>query len=451
MTLAPPLGAHQLLIFLLAVATLLLLARCLGWLAQRVGMPALVGELLTGVFLGPSLLGWVAPDLSGWLLPAEATQMHLLDAIGQFGVLLLVGVTGAHLDIGLLRRRAGTVVRVSLGGLLIPLSFGIALGALLPSLMETGDGGRLLFAVFLGVAMCVSAIPVIAKTLSDMRLLHRNVGQLILLAGTLDDVVGWFLLSVVSAAAVKGVSAGQVSLSLLYLVGFIVFAVLAGRPVVRRVMRIADRSEDGGPSVATAVVVILLGAVCTHALGMEPVFGAFVAGILIGLPGAANQIKLASLRTLVTAVLAPIFLATAGLRMDLTALVDPTVALAALAVLVIAILGKFAGAYIGARLSRLSRWEGLAIGAGMNARGVVEVIIALTGLRLGVLNTVTYTIVVLVAIVTSLMAPPILRYAVSRLEQGDDERLREIEQEAWRGIPGTQPSRDTNPASGPTP
>jgi Kef-type K+ transport system membrane component KefB len=294
--------------------------------------------------------------------------------------------------------------------------------------------------------MCVSAIPVIAKTLVDMRLLHRNVGQLILLGGTLDDVVGWFLLSIVSAAAVNGVSGGQVSLSLLYLVGFVVLAVLVGRPVVRHVMRVADRSDENGPTVAGAVLAMLVGAVITHALGMEPVFGAFVAGILIGTPGAANPAKLAPLRTVVLSVLAPIFLASAGLRMDLTALAEPAVAGVALAVLAVAILGKFVGAYAGARLGRLGHWDGVAIGAGMNARGVVEVIVAMTGLRLGVLNSAAYTIIVLVAIVTSLMAPPILRWAMGRVEQGDDERLREIEYEAWEGRPGGQQVEEGDPA-----
>jgi Kef-type K+ transport system membrane component KefB len=443
---AAPLGADQLLVFLLAVTTLLLLARVLGWIAQRFGQPALVGELFAGILLGPSLLGALAPGITDWLLPTRPAQMHLLDAVGQIGVLLLVGVTGAHLDLSLLRRKAGTAARVSLGGLLIPLAFGVALGAFLPSMMATGDSDTATFALFLGVAMCVTAIPVIAKTLSDMRLLHRNVGQLILFAGSLDDVVGWFLLSVVSAMAVNGVSVGHVSLSLAYLVGFIAFAALIGRPLVRRVMRVADRSEDSGPSVASAVIIVLLGAAVTHALKMEPVFGAFVAGVLIGTRGAANREKLAPLRTVVLHVLAPIFLASAGLRMDLTTLVDPAVALAAVAVLAIAIIGKFVGAYIGARLSRLGHWEGLAIGAGMNARGVVEVIVALTGLRLGVLNTATYTIIVLVAAVTSLGAPPVLRLAVAKVEHSEDERLREIDHEVWKGAGRERQVRDADSA-----
>jgi Kef-type K+ transport system membrane component KefB len=433
----PPasLGGDPLLVFLTAVAVLLLVAHLLGRLAERLGMPAIVGELLTGVILGPSLLGHLTPGLIGWIFPSTPEQMHLLDAVGQIGILLLVGLTGTHLDVAMVRRRKATAAKISLGGFLLPLALGLPVGYLLSDwLSGTAVEDRLVFAGFIGVAMCVTAIPVIAKTLSDMRLLHRDVGQLTLAAGTIDDAAGWFLLSVVSMAATVGLSTGHVLKATAYLVGFVILAVVVGRPLVRRVMRLADRSESHGSSIVTAVVVILAGAMTTQALGMEPVFGAFVAGILVGLPAAANQAKLAALRTVVLSVLAPLFLATAGLRMDLTALADPQVALAALVVLAIAIGGKFAGAYAGARLSRMSRWEGLAIGAGMNSRGVVEVVVALTGLRLGVFNTASYTIIVLVAIVTSLMAPPLLRLATARIAQNESERLRKIDHDAWSGI-----------------
>jgi Kef-type K+ transport system membrane component KefB len=425
-----PLAPHPLLVFLTAMAVLLFLARLLGRASERLGLPAIVGELLTGLVLGPSLLGSLAPGVSAWLLPSQPEQMHLLDGIGQLGVLLLVGVTGTHLDMGMLRRQGMTAMTVSLTGLLVPLSLGVALGLILPPAVTRGGGW--VFALFLGVAMCVSAIPVIAKTLSDMRLLHRNVGQLTLAAGMLDDAVGWLLLSIVSAAATVGVSAGRVSAAVAYLVGFLAFAVIIGRYLVRRTMDWAARSGDPGPAVAAAVIIVLLGAVGTHSLGMEPVFGAFVAGILIATSRAAQPL-LAPLRTVVLAVLAPLFLATAGLRMDLTALAKPGIALAAVAVLSVAIVGKFAGAYLGARLRKLSRWEGLALGAGMNARGVIEVIVAMTGLRLGVLNTATYTIVVLVAIVTSLMAPPLLRLAMGRIANSEEERLRKIDHDTWKG------------------
>jgi Kef-type K+ transport system membrane component KefB len=426
-----PLGGHQLLVFILQILLLLGLAFGLGRLANRIGLPAIVGELLAGVLVGPSLLGWVAPGLSGWLLPRSAEQMHLLDAAGQLGVLLLVGVCGSHLDLRALRRRRLTAARISGAGLLIPLTLGVALGFLFPGSLVPSGVDRGVFALFVGVAMCVTAIPVLAKTLADMRMTHRDVGQLALAAGLIDDAVGWFLLSIVSALATIGLTAGDVSQSVAYLIGFVLFAFVVARPVIRKLLQLADRSEQPGATAAVTVLVVLGGAALTQAMHMEAVFGAFVAGILVGAPGAVNQMKLASLRTVTLWVLAPIFLATAGLRMDLTTLVDGTTALGAAVMLVVAITGKFLGAYIGARTSRLSRWEGLAIGAGMNSRGVVEVIIAMTGLRLGVLNTATYTAVVLVAIVTSVMAPPLLRYAMGRIDQNDHEMLRLAEQEAW--------------------
>lgn len=428
-----PIAPHPLLLFLLGLLVLLTLAKLLGRLGERFGLPSVVGELVTGLLLGPSLLGHLAPGISNWLLPAQpAEQIHLIDAVGQFAVLLLVGITGTHLDTRILRRQGRVAATVSLFGLLLPLGLGIGLGFVLPGSLLGRSSDRWVFALFIGVAMCVTAIPVIAKTLTDMRLLHRNIGQLTLAAGMVDDAVGWLLLSVVSAAATVGVTAGLVALSVGYLIGFVVLAGTVGRVLVRKLMDLAARREEAGPAVAMAAIILLGFAVATQSLGMEPVFGAFVGGILISQSRAA-QAKLAALRTVVLSVLAPLFLATAGLRMDLTALWHPATALAAIALLVLAVVGKFAGAYAGARVSKLSRWEGLALGAGMNSRGVIEVIVALTGLRLGVLSTSTYTMVVLVAIVTSVMAPPLLRVAMRRVARTDDERLRLLDHENWLG------------------
>lgn len=419
------------LIFLLQLGTLLLVAMILGRLARHVGLPAVVGELTTGVLLGPSVLGWAAPDAVGWLLPARAEQAHLLDAVSQLAVLLLVGITGAQLDLTLVRRRRTVVTRVGACGLLVPLALGFGAGWVMPAGLLGEGTNRLTFATFLGVALCVSAIPVIAKTLSDMRLLHRDIGQLTLAVAAIDDAVGWFLLSLVSTMAVTSLQPAGVALSAAYLVGFVLVAVVAGRPLVRLAMRTAARSGEPGPVSATAVVLIVLGAAAGHALRLEAVFGAFVVGVLISGVRPADRALLASLRTVSVSVLAPIFLAAAGLRIDLGALWDPGVALAGLGMLALATLGKFIGAYLGATLGGLDRWQGLALGAGLNARGVIEVVVATVGLRLGVLSTASYTIVVLIAVLTSVMAPPMLRWAMARQEQNADERLREEELASW--------------------
>lgn len=420
-----PIGAHPMLVFLLQITVLLGVAFVLGRLATRFRMPAVVGELAAGVLLGPSLLAVVLPGLSGWLFPAEGGQLHLLDAVGQLGVLLLVGLTGTHIDLRLARRRLGAVAWVSAGGLVFPLGLGFGVGMLIPAAM-IGEGiARPVFALFLGVAICVSAIPVIAKVLLEMNLMHRDIGQLTITSAGLDDIVGWSLLAVVSGMAAGGLTAG----SLVFTVGSLLvvglLAVLVGRPVVKRALRVASRSAEPDLTITVIVLLVVASSAGTHALHLEPILGAFVCGLLISSSGLLDRAKSAPLRTFVMAVLAPVFFATAGLRMDLTALRHPAVLGAAALVLLLAVVGKFTGAYVGARVGGLGHWEGLALGAGLNARGVIGVIVAMAGLRLGVLTTATYTIVVLVAVVTSLMAPPTLRYAVGRLAVTNEERERE--------------------------
>jgi Kef-type K+ transport system membrane component KefB len=427
-----PLPAHQALVFLLQLAVLLSLALALGAVARRLGMPAIVGELTAGVLLGPSVLGHLAPRISAYLLPRQPQQAHLLDALGLVAVLLLVGATGSHIDTDFLRRRRGAVLAIFLCGLLLPLGLGIVLGLALPGSLLPPSADRVVFALFMGVAMGVSAIPVLAKTLTDMDLLHRDVGQLAMAACVADDTVAWCLLSIVAAMATTGVHLTAVLVAVLSVAGFLVAAWLVGRPLVGAGMRLADRTNGSSGPVAVAVLVILLGATATQALGLEAVFGAFVAGVLVIRSGAGDPKRLAPLWTMAFSVLAPLYMATAGLRMDLTALREPAVALTAVAALVVAVGGKFAGAFLGGTLIRLPRWERIALGAGMNSRGVVEVVVATVGLSLGVLSTAAYTIVILIALATSVMTPPLLRIAMSRVEHSADEQVRRQMHEMWR-------------------
>ncbi|MEF9904736.1 cation:proton antiporter [Streptomyces sp. P9-A2] len=420
-----PLAAHDLLMFLLQIGVLLGTAVLLGRLAQRLGMPAVAGELCAGVLLGPSLLAPLAPGLAAWLLPQRPGPMHLLDAVGQLGVLLLVGVTGMGVDLGLVRRKGKAALLVSAGGLVVPLVCGAAAALAIPATLLVDGVDRTVFALFTGVALCVSALPVIARTLLDMGLLHRDIGQLTIGASLVDDLAGWLLLSVVSAMATTGVHGPDVLWSVASLAAFLACARFVGGPLVRRALRWSARSGGGDSVPAVCTVLILLGAAAGHALHMEAVIGAFLVGVLIGSCAEFDRERAAPLRVVAVTVLAPLFFATAGLRIDLTALVRPEVAGSALLVLFVAVAGKYAGVYAGARAGRLGHWEGLALGAGMNARGVIGVIIAMVGLRLGVLTAEMYTIVVLVAIVTSVMAAPLMRLAVRRMPVTAEERLRE--------------------------
>lgn len=422
----PGIPHDQMLLLLTQIGVLLALATVLGRLAARLALPPVVGELAAGIVIGPSVLGHLTPGLSHRLFPVDPGQAHLLAAVAQLGVLLLVGITGAHVDLALLRHRRAAVAAVSAGSVLLPLVVGVGLGFLLPAVLLGERGNRTTFALFIGVAVAVSALPVIAKTLLDMKLLHRNVGQVIIGAAAVSDIVGWLLLSVVSATATAGFGVGTVAESVGWLLVILLVTVWVARPVIGRLLRLVERSDDSdGVGAATVVVLLVLAAAGTHALKMEPILGAFLCGIVIGARGAAGRRFLHTVRPFVMAVLAPLFLATAGLQADLYALANPSVLVAALVTLVVAVGAKLAGGYAGARLSGSSHHESLAVGAGLNARGVVEIVLASVGLGIGLLNTASYTVIVLVALVTSVMAPPILRRTTNRIPLASTEIERE--------------------------
>lgn len=425
-SLIKPLGHHELLLVLVQLALLLLVARGLGEVLRRFNQPPVIGELLAGVFLGPSLFGWLFPQAQAYIFPPNQVQSDLLSVISWLGVLFLLVVTGLETDLNLIVRKGKTALLISLGGIIVPFTTGLGLGWLLPDSFLANPSARLVFSLFIATAMSISAIPVIAKVLIDMNLIRRDIGQVILAAGMTDDTIGWILLSVVAGLATSG------SFSLINLLGaiaaallFLGFALSLGRPVMDWMLRWVDDHIGGATASLTAVLVLALGAAAlTHSLGLEAALGAFVTGILAGRSPRFNRQAGLALELTTAGFLAPIFFASAGLKVNLLQVLNPTTLLTGLVVLAIACLGKFTGAYGGARLGGLSHWEGLALGAGMNARGAMEIIVATIGLSLGVLNPQMYSIIVMVAIVTSVMSPPLLRWTLSHVAIGEEEAQR---------------------------
>ncbi len=403
---------------LVQLAALLVCALALGRVAVRLGLPAVIGELLTGILLGPSVLGALLPPVALRLFPAEAGQRQLLDAVGLVGMVLFVGLTGMEIDVQGLRRRRSALAWVSVCGLVLPFALGVVAGLNTPTELLAHESDRTVFSLFLGVALSVSAIPVIAKILTDMRLLRHPIGQLTLGVAVIDDAVGWALLGAVSAFALHGLHAGRAVGSLVLLVLFVLLAVVSRRPV----QRLLSSTSGAHPRAAAvgSIAVVAGYAALAHALSLEAVFGAFVGGLVAG--SATHLTPLRPVRRLTLSVLAPVAFAIAGLRVELDLVTDPLVARTGVALLVLAVVGKFVGAYLGARISRLTRWEGIALGAGLNTRGMIQVIVAAVGMRVGILTEATYTLLVLVAITTTLMAPPTLRWAMRRIAPTELER-----------------------------
>lgn len=434
---------HQVLIFLVQIVLLLLTARLLGQLCRRFGQPAVVGELTAGVLLGPSVLGRVAPDLFDWIFPAQAVQSGMLFTVGWLGVILLLVVTGFETDLALIARLGRAAVLVTAGSLLLPFLFGLGGGYLAPDSLLGDNAERSVFALFLAAALTISSLPVIAKILSELQLLRRNFGQLTLAVAMANDVIGWVLLGLIAGLAGSGrFDFGQLAMTIGGLVIFLGLAVAVGQRVVDAILQQMRRRDVGiGGWVTMAVAIALgLGAI-TQALGVEAVLGAFIAGILLGRSRYARHEVEEQLETVTVAILAPIFFATAGLRVDLSLLGDPEVAFWAVVVLAIASISKFGGAMIGARLSGLATREGMALGTALNARGALEIVIATVGLSLGVLNEASYTIVVIMAIATSLIASPLLRLLVRGWVGSPEERERLHREEQMAGKVLLRPGR----------
>lgn len=428
----PGISHEALLIFLLQFLLLLLLARGLGIVANRVGMPSVVGELLAGLLLGPTVFGAIAPGLREGVFPAEAGQAHLLDIVSFLGVVLLLILTGLETDLGLIASKGRAAVRISLSGIVIPLALGVVLGLQLGRQwvgVSPGTGEptpQLTFALFMGVAMAISAIPVIAKVFIDLKAIKRDLGQLTLAAAMIDDTLAWILLGIVAGLARSGsFEVGAILTSIASVLGFLLVAYTIGRWLVVRSVRWVGRALPGEAPLITTIMVFALGfAAFAQYLNVEAVLGAFVLGIIAGQIRRVNHGIVHMLEVIALSVFAPVFFASAGLKVDLRSLTDPSTLAIGVLVLVIAIVGKFVGAYAGAKWARLGHWEALSLGAGMNARGAVEIIIATIGLNLGVLGQDMFTIIVMVAIVTSLMAPPILRMTLPRVPFTDAERER---------------------------
>lgn len=434
MNLNPP-GEHELLIFWVGLVVVVALARGLGLLARKVGQPAVIGELAAGIVLGPSVLGRLAPDAFEWLFPADDVQTAMLFTVAWLGVVMLLVVTGYETDLALIRRLGRAAGIVSTGSLVVPMVFGLGVGLVMPTLFLGEQGDRTVFALFLAAALSISSLPVIAKILSEMGFMRRDFGQLTLAAGMANDVVGWVLLGIVAGLAQAGsIEVGAILTTLAGLALFFGLAFTVGQRALDWGLKLLLVARAPAHAATGLVILFALGAgAITQWLGVEAVLGAFVAGVLLGRSRLRNHKTIEPIESLTTTFLAPVFFATAGLRVDLGLLGDPEVLLWAGIVLAAASLAKFAGSLAAAHLAGLPGREGAALGIGLNARGALEIVIATVGLSLGVLNQASYTVIVLMALATSMAAPPLLRRVLANWAGTDEEQERLLREETLAG------------------
>jgi len=433
---------HMVAIFLIEVMLMLLFGRLLGELMQRVGQPEVMGQLIAGIVIGPSVFGAITPELYKVVFPDVAAQTKMIDAISQIGILMLLVLTGIETDLKLVAKARSTAFFTSVAGIVFPFACGYAVGQFLPDAMIPDPTKRFVTSLFIATALSISSVKIVAMVIMEVGFLRRTVGQIILASAILDDTIGWIIIAVIGGLATAGkVDITGVAGAFGGTIAFLAVSFLLGRRAVAFVIRWINDNLAIEMPVITVILILMIGmSLITDWIGVHTVLGAFVVGILVGESPILTRHIEEQLRGLIIGFFAPVFFAVAGREIDLSVLKNLNQIGYALAFIGIASIGKIVGCYVGALLGRLDHRSGLAVALGMNARGSTEVIVATIGLSLGVLNRDIFTLIVVMAIATTLVTPPLLRWALMRIPPSGEEkkRLEREEAEATEFLPNVE-------------
>jgi Kef-type K+ transport system membrane component KefB/nucleotide-binding universal stress UspA family protein len=420
------LGGTDEVILIAEVALLLLVGRGLGEIMQRYGQPAVIGQLLAGLILGPSLFGWVWPHAHDLIFPSSHEQKNLIAGLSDMGVAMLLLLTGMETDLKLVRKVGLPAIAITIMGVSVPFICGFTLGELLPSSILPTAGSKLVASLFLGTALSISSIKIVAMVVREMNFMRRNLGQIIVASAIMEDTTGWIIIAItLGIAGAGGFSLLSLGKTVIGTGLFLVLSYTIGRRLVFWLIRWVNDTFVSEYAVVTAILLVMLVmSLITQAIGVNSVLGAFVAGVLVGESPILSQHIEDQLRGFITAFMMPIFFGLSGLSANLTILKDPHLLLLTLGLVAIASIGKFGGAFLGGRFSGLTFAESVALGCGMNARGSTEVIVASIGLTMGALTQNLYTMIVTMAVLTTMAMPPMLRWALRRLPMGKEEKAR---------------------------
>ena len=394
---------------LLALALVIASARALGALFRVFKQPPVIGEMIAGILLGPSLLGRVAPGFAAYLLPQSIAP--LLNVISQFGVILYMFLVGLDVDLTSLRDRARSTITISHASIVVPFLLGATLALLLYPFLSNSGVSFTAFSLFLGVSMSVTAFPVLARILTDRGIHKTKMGELTLACAAIDDVTAWCLLAfVVSVTAHSGNATRTILMALVY-IGLMLFLL---RPLVIRVTKWMDskgRMTQG--ILATVLLGILFSSLATESIGIHSIFGAFVLGAVIPQRSKLARELRAKLEDFVIVFLLPAFFAFTGLRTQIGLVTGVRDWIFCILIILVASAGKFGGSTLAARWNGLSWRESSALGILMNTRGLMELIVLNIGLELGVISPTLFAMLVLMALATTIATTPIL-HLISR-------------------------------------
>jgi Kef-type K+ transport system membrane component KefB len=400
--------AHSSLLWhvLLALAVVVVLARGVGWLFERyLRQPPVMGEIVAGLMLGPSLLGAISPSAASFILPTEVAP-HL-GIVAKIGVVLFMFLVGLELDTRLLKGSSHATMAISHASIVAPFLLGAALALYLYPAYSNDQVSFTTFSLFVGVSMSVTAFPVLARILSDRRIQGTPLGVTAIACAAVDDVTAWCLLALVSGVAMAQLDGVAITMGwvVLYLLGMFFIA----RPLLQK-LATYEESKTGPVSLnvlAWVLAAVLLSSVATEAMGIHALFGAFVVGAILPHEGRLAEQVRHRLEDVVVVLLLPVFFAFTGMRTQIGLVSRTEDWLVVGLIILVATLGKFGGTWVAARFSGLGNREASALGILMNTRGLMELIVLNVGLDMHVLSPTLFAMLVLMALATTFATTPI--------------------------------------------
>jgi Kef-type K+ transport system membrane component KefB/mannitol/fructose-specific phosphotransferase system IIA component (Ntr-type) len=405
------LAAPELTVMLLSLALLIGTARLLGELARRYHQPAILGELLAGVLLGPTVLGMIAPAWQAYLFPQAGNNAVVLDGISTLAIVLFLLVAGMEVDLSVIWKQGRAALKVGILATIVPFVVGLAGAWIMPrALGRQVDADPLIFALFVATAMSISALPVIAKTLMDLNLYRTDLGMVVVSAAILNDLVGWTVFALILGLIGSHGAGLSVMWTIVLTLLFAALMLTVGRWLVHRILPVLQAyTHWPGGVLGFAVTFALMGAAFTEFIGIHAIFGSFLVGVALGASPHLQERTRVMLDEFVSFIFAPIFFASIGLRVNFLEHFD---VMLVLLVLVLASAGKIAGAVVGARWGGMPTRECWAVAHAMNARGAMEIILGLLALEAGVIRQRLFVALVIMAIVTSAVSGPLIRRAL---------------------------------------
>lgn len=398
---------------LVQLSVMLLVGRLLAEAARKFKQPAVIGEIIAGILLGPTILGMINPEWFHALYPIPSDTATVLTGFVQVAVIMLLFIAGLEVDLHIVWQQGRQAVTTSLFGLIIPFALGFVFPYYFPEFFGIAEGQqRIIFALFMGTAMAITALPVIVRILMDLNIFKSRMGMLVVASAMVDDVVGWIVFSVILGMIGKQGESFTIINTILLTVGFVMFMLTIGRGLLNRVLPWVNKKMAWpGGVLSLSLALCFLGAAFTEYIGIHAIFGAFIVGVALGDSEHFSERAKEIVHQFINNIFAPLFFVSIGLRVNFITNFDP---LLTLVIVIIAFAGKIIGSGMGTKLGGFTWRESFAAGFGMNARGAMEIILGLVALENGLINEKVFVSLVIMALITSMSSGPLMKWMLKK-------------------------------------